>query len=248
MCTVTYIPSKDGFFLTSNRDEHVSRGHALPPVVYCNGKEKLLFPKDRDKSGSWIAAKSNGDVAVLLNGAFVKHTIQPWYRKSRGLIFLDIISAERPAGYYQGLDLDGIEPFTLILFVSGQLYEGRWDGREKQMAAIETGMAHIWSSATLYDMMAAAKRRNWFEQWRQTGIQTTVRTILDFHRYGGNGDPMDSLVIDRDGKMKTMSITNVHVRPKQIKMTYHDLMDDRRYTCQLCVAHPKRTFKPKECF
>ncbi|HEX3383979.1 MAG TPA: NRDE family protein [Mucilaginibacter sp.] len=247
MCTVTYIPSNSGFFLTSNRDEHIDRGQALAPLVYYNGKDELLCPKD-PKGGSWVAAKDNGDVVVLLNGAFVKHVVLPWYRKSRGLILLDIISAERPERYYQGLNLDGIEPFTLILYTSGKLYECRWDGGKKWMTAINSRRAHIWSSATLYDKIAAAKHKNWFELWRQFGAQRTTLTIMDFHRYGGHGDPKDSLVIDRDGKMKTMSITNIHVRFEQLTMTYHDIMDDRRYISELQVTRTKGKVKPKECF
>jgi hypothetical protein len=248
MCTVTYIPSKDGFYLTSNRDEHISRGHALAPRVYSNGKGKLLFPKDPDKSGSWIAAKDNGDVAVLLNGGFVKHASQRRYRKSRGLVLLDIINAEFPELYCQSLDLADIEPFTLVLFTSGRLYEFCWDGGKMWMTAMNSRLAHIWSSTTLYDKLAAAKRISWFEQWRKTNVQTSTRTIMDFHRYGGCSDPKDGLVIDRDGKMKTMSITNIRVRPAQLTMTYRDLRDDRRYTCELPVTKPKRECKPKKRF
>ena len=47
MCTVTYIPVKTVFFLTSNRDENVDRGIALPPAVYQAQQEKLLYLKIR---------------------------------------------------------------------------------------------------------------------------------------------------------------------------------------------------------
>ncbi|MGL1516781.1 NRDE family protein, partial [Vibrio parahaemolyticus] len=48
------------------------------------------FPKDPDGGGTWIALKENGDVAILLNGAFENHIPAYPYRRSRGLIFLDI--------------------------------------------------------------------------------------------------------------------------------------------------------------
>jgi uncharacterized protein with NRDE domain len=73
MCTVTYIPTKMGYYLTSNRDEHESRSQAVPPEIYTDAKISLLYPRDVDKKGTWIAVKNNGDLAVLLNGAFVKH-------------------------------------------------------------------------------------------------------------------------------------------------------------------------------
>ena len=128
MCTVTYIPNKEGFHLTSNRDEHISRGQAIAPREYRGGKNTLLYPKDADKNGSWIAAKSNGDMVVLLNGAFVKHPRQAAYRRSRGLVLMDIINAEYPDQFYNTLNLYGIEPFTIVLYAAGKLYECRWDG------------------------------------------------------------------------------------------------------------------------
>jgi len=64
MCTVTFIPHPTGFHLTSNRDERPGRGQAIPPAEYPGGASKLLFPRDADKTGTWIVAKSNGDQAL----------------------------------------------------------------------------------------------------------------------------------------------------------------------------------------
>src|ERR1700757_4309994 len=101
MCTVTFIPSKGSTYLTSNRDEHFSRKVALYPQKYSEGSYNIVYPQDRDGGGSWIAMKSNGDAAVLLNGAFQKHERLPVYRKSRGLIFVEIIKAISPDIYFQ---------------------------------------------------------------------------------------------------------------------------------------------------
>lgn len=237
MCTVTYIPTQNGFHLTSNRDEHISRGHAIVPVEYDTPTGRLLYPKDPDKNGSWIAAKNNGDVVVLLNGAFVKHTVQPNYRKSRGLILMDIISSDEPAHFYNELNLDGIEPFTLVLYAGGKLYECRWDGEQKRIASLNTKTAYIWSSVTLYDKVATAKRNNWFDDWKRSDSPKTTAGIMHFHRTAGNGDLTDGLIINRDGKMKTMSITNIQVRPQDIIMTYRDLKDDQQYVNKLSITN-----------
>jgi hypothetical protein len=236
MCTVTYIPTKNGFHLTSNRDEHISRNQALAPQQYDAGKSKLLYPKDADKNGSWIAAKSNGDMVVLLNGAFIKHTIQPAYRKSRGLVLMDIINAEYPAHFYKAMNLEGIEPFTLVLYAAGSLYECRWDGEKKRIVSLDAKAAYIWSSVTLYDKMAAAKRNSWFSQFRNSDHPKKTAGILHFHRFGGDGDLKDGLVINRGGKMKTMSITNIRVTPQSITMTYNDLKDNKQYVNELCIT------------
>jgi hypothetical protein len=233
MCTVTYIPGKFGFHLTSNRDEHISRGQASPPVVCADGQLELLHPVDADKRGSWIAAKSNGDLAVLLNGAFVKHLRQSYYRRSRGIILMEIICSASPLAFFKQLDLTAIEPFTLILFSSGKLIECRWDGQIKYITRLDKKKQHIWSSATLYDEAAVTKRKRWFKEWGQRIGPKTTSEILRFHWHAGSWDLKDGLVMDRDGIMKTRSITNIRVTTENITMTYHDLKDGRRYVREM---------------
>ena len=90
MCTVTYIPLTNHCYLTSNRDEHITRGQAIAPKkILANGYE-LIYPKDADAGGTWIATKNTGEAIVLLNGGFYKHKSNPPYKKSRGIILLNI--------------------------------------------------------------------------------------------------------------------------------------------------------------
>src|SRR5690242_14234646 len=107
MCTVSFIPVKDTFIITSNRDEKLTRKKAITPVAYKEGEFYLIYPKDGDAGGTWIVMKENGDCAVLLNGAFLPHRATPAYRRSRGLILLDIISEKNPSQFLQKINLDG---------------------------------------------------------------------------------------------------------------------------------------------
>jgi len=61
MCTVTYIPSteENGFVLTSNRDEKEFRPTS-PPEIYAYGNCKLVYPRDEQAGGSWIAINEKG--------------------------------------------------------------------------------------------------------------------------------------------------------------------------------------------
>ncbi|SEW36099.1 Transport and Golgi organisation 2 [Chitinophaga sp. YR573] len=226
MCTVTFIPTTNGVHLTSNRDEHIGRSKAIIPKEY-NG---LLYPKDTDKNGSWLAAKRNGDVVILLNGAFVKYQVKPAYRKSRGLILLDIIKDAHPEQCFMETDLDDIAPFTLILYVSGRLYECRWDGDKKHQRLLDNKTAHIWSSATLYDKTITAEKEDCFNQWGASA--TTTEEILHFHHdMKLNGE-----------KIKTVSITNIHITADNVTMTYNDLK--HQYTRTLSP----RAYRLKRCF
>src|SRR5688500_10833072 len=103
MCTVTFIPSKQGMFLTSNRDEKNLRASAVYPAVYEFSSGKTIFPKDADAGGTWIAVHQNGNAIVLLNGGLFKHIPAPPYRKSRGLIVLDLIDSYEPYQAFTGL-------------------------------------------------------------------------------------------------------------------------------------------------
>ena len=89
MCVLTYIPTENqGFILTSNRDEAVSRTLALPPKKYQLGGQYVFFPKDPQGDGTWIGSCGNYTLC-LLNGGIEKHVPKPPYRKSRGKVILD---------------------------------------------------------------------------------------------------------------------------------------------------------------
>jgi hypothetical protein len=223
MCTVTFLPVENGVYLTSNRDEQVTRAQAMAPQSYLVNGLELTFPKDPDKGGSWIALKGDADAAVLLNGAFVKHIARPPYRESRGVILLEILSQEFPAAYFETYDLLEVEPFTLILYLAGKLYECHWTGTEKHQRELSTSIAHIWSSATLYEEDTVLQRARWFSDWQAHQRRFAVKDILDFHRFGGTGNPEQDLVINRQGKMMTKSITNIAIVKGKGKMTYLDL-------------------------
>lgn len=223
MCTVTYIPTAKGIYLTSNRDESAQRGRALPPAQYdCNG-DKLIYPKDPDANGSWIALKQCGDAAVLLNGAFVRHERQPVYRKSRGLIFLEIMAGNNPPDHFLQIALDGIEPFTLVLFNRNQLWECRWDGYKKHKVLLNASRPYIWSSTTLYHKDVAEERRRWFMQWLSSASELNTAKIMTFHQCAGKGDLYNGLVINRENKMRTVSITSVNINADKPAMSYWDL-------------------------
>ncbi|MFD1257677.1 NRDE family protein [Mucilaginibacter terrae] len=218
MCTVTYIPTQDGFYLTSNRDEHCNRGSALSPSVY----QDMLYPKDPDMSGSWIAAKANGDMAVLLNGAFVKHFAQPPYRISRGVLLLNVLAASKPLAYFNSVDLNNIEPFTLIICMNGMLYECRWDGTAKYTLPLDQHSSHIWSSATLYDETAQTVKKDRFK----STILSDSRSIINFHQ-------TERLA----GTIGTVSITHVKIVFGQaIIMTYDDLKSTTMQVQHLAIT------------
>ncbi len=214
----------NGYQITSNRDEKNIRVPALPPQTYLINGKKLLFPKDGEAGGSWIGINENGHAAVLLNGGFVKHTGTPPYRKSRGLVFLDILSAESPLDGFLTADLFGIQPFTFVLLSQPHLYECCWDGSRKHTRVLPPDQPHIWSSVTLYKPAIIAKRKYWFTEWLKQYPDPSREEILQFHRFAGDGDPVNDIRMNRDNRMLTVSITSIEINPQTGYMHYYDLL------------------------
>jgi uncharacterized protein with NRDE domain len=226
MCTVSYIPTYEGIIITSNRDENDLRAHAIPPSEENFGRYKLLYPRDPGTGGTWIAIRNTGEVAVLLNGAFENHIKLQSYRKSRGLILLEIIQSKSPEKLFEALDLSGIENFTLLIYRNKQLWEYRWDGLEKYKESKNPDMPHIWSSATLYSGPARKNREQWFSSWLEEESEIDQQKIIDFHQSAGQEDKENSLVMKRS-TISTVSISSVKIKPTEIIMRYEDLKQGR---------------------
>lgn len=234
MCTVTYLPLQTGgFIITSNRDERKARP-TLPPQAYNVGGQQVYFPKDQEAGGTWFAGTAAYTV-VLLNGAEHKHQHRPPYRKSRGLAMLDFYSYNNPQQYSNHYNFEGIEPFTLVIAHKQQhtLHQFRWDGQTPQLLQKEETSAHIWSSATLYDEATRNQRQQWFAQWLNQSNSFTVDNIRHFHHFGGTGDKSNDLVMNREDRVQTVSITSIENTGNAPTLWYEDIVHQKLYTTQL---------------
>jgi len=223
MCTVTYMPLSDSILLTSNRDEQTLRPPAALPETY-NGKSgKILYPKDGKAGGTWVALHNNGNVMILLNGAFKKHIPQPPYRMSRGLVFLDVFDTDEPKAAFENICLDDIEPFTLVIWQHGELWDANWDGHEKYVTPLPVNVPRIWSSVTLYDEEVVARRKSWFAEWQKETTFKTAEKMRSFHEFGGDGDEHTDLRMNRNGILQTVSITGIEIMRGKAVMHYKDI-------------------------
>src|SRR4030095_8502325 len=243
MCTVSFIPVKDKFFITSNRDEKLTRKNAVAPGMFIHNGQKLFFPKDADAGGTWIVMKENGDAAVLLNGAFICHKAEPPYRLSRGIILLDIISSERPSVTFTKINLQDIEPFTLVILESYCLYEFRWDGAEKYCKQLKGNRPYIWSSTTLYDGFVIKKREQWFASFLNNHPTPTQQDILNFHHFTGDGDKHNDLLMTRDGFYTTVSITGILLTKDRGCIRYIDIKNDTSSEIKIELLHSSNTIE-----
>ena len=238
MCTVSFIPVKDKFFITSNRDEKVNRKIAVAPALYVFNNQKIIFPKDADAGGSWIAMKENGDAAVLLNGAFICHKAEPTYRQSRGIIFLNIFATDRPSVTFTKINLQDIEPFTIVLLENNSLYEFRWDGNEKYCKQLSINRSYIWSSATLYDGFTIKKREQWFVDFLNNHTNLTQQDILHFHQFSGDGDKKNDFLMERERAFATVSISGICLTKDRGSMIYTDFKNNKTSEIKIELYYP----------
>jgi hypothetical protein len=227
MCTVSFIPVNHKIIITSNRDEKHWRSPAIGPQFYKFKTGNILFPRDADAGGTWFAVHENGNVVVFLNGGFVKHEPAPPYRKSRGVVLLDLVDNDHPYSQFLKHDLRNIEPFTSIIFEEEQLYECRWDGENKYRQKLNPHQPHIWSSVTLYDEQVIGKRKKWFEEWIGKNQSPTQDDILHFHQFTGDGDKHNDLLMNRNGFVFTVSITSLEINEHTGLMKYVDIKNQQ---------------------
>lgn len=230
MCTVSFVPTNGKSIITSNRDEKVIRESAITPKNYLINNKNIFFPKDPKAGGTWFAVNEDGTILVLLNGASEKHQLKSSYRKSRGLIVLDLITSNSPILEWEILDLEGIEPFTLVLFQEEKLYQLRWNEIKKETLILDATQSHIWSSSTLYAPEIREKRADWFFNFIDSNTHLAPEDLLHFHRYTENQNQEHGLVINRSDVLKTLSITQAVIEDNKVELFYTDLITEREFS------------------
>lgn len=230
MCTLTYIPNKIGIIITSNRDEHFSRGNSVFPVNVKRDGLSIFFPQDPQAGGSWIAADENRRITVLLNGAFKKHKHSPPYRMSRGIVLLDSFEYLDLLHFSQEYSLDQIEPFTMVQFQisENKISEMRWDGQKASHQNMDPTTPHIWSSTSLYSTEVRWERRHWFSEWIQNP-PLTPELMLEFHKFGGKDNVRNGITMHRSNGVQTVSITQLHGNSDHLDFTHYNLMQNETH-------------------
>ena len=234
MCTLTYLPKKTGFILTSSRDEKRARAKALAPAVFEKEGVEIMAPVDGAAKGTWIGINQLGRTACLLNGAFEAHISTGNYARSRGLITLEALTAPDLEFFLENTSLEGVEPFTLVIIDENDgLSELRWDGSLQFYRKLPSDTPHIWSSATLYNPDARAIRESWFQHWLQQRPLTDTKTVTEFQLNTGKEFPEIAFCMKRGEEYATVSLTSVEKYTDTVDMTYLDLLADSRHTAQL---------------
>jgi len=237
MCTVSYIKHKDGFSLTSNRDEQSTRP-TLEPQVYEELNQCLVYPKDEIAGGTWIATSDKNISVCLLNGAFKNHQRETPYAKSRGVVLKERFQYEDNQSFIDEIDLFNVEPFTLLMIdhkdLSGIDFRVLvWDGNQKHVSIVNTHEHHIWASATLYNDKQRQMRKSWFEKFIDKKESFSTDAIIRFHSGSFTDDKSEDMVMARQHELKTLSISQINIRRDSKHFIYKDLETDKTHSINL---------------
>lgn len=218
MCLVSFVPLSDRIVITSSRDESTGRKNPTLIHEWIRTKKSLTFPQDV-KGGTWIGYDNFNNFLVILNGGRTKHKRAKAYRKSRGLIVLDLLDADNIPLEWEKIDLTDIEPFTLLHYSSeGNLWEWIWNGKNKTTNKLDEKKGHCWLSSTLYTPEEWTTMVDKFQKILPT-LKTSeiIRSFHLEHRYENKPAGIIHPIIN------TVSNTVVEISEEKINFNYLDL-------------------------
>jgi len=222
MCTLTFVPTEDGYVAGMNRDEKLTRPRAIPPKRFDFPGATALFPRE-SSGGTWIGCNSHGNLLALLNWNDVEPRFDGVNLPSRGVLIPELISSDDLAdtrACYAQLDLNGILPFRLIGAFFGQsvITEWRWDGLHRQEFKFEWGKRH-WFSSSVSDALAQRGRGRACEKAERDGSLELVSGVRNLHQsHGAVPGPFSICVHRKDAA--TVSYTEVRCGGEGISMSY----------------------------
>jgi Transport and Golgi organisation 2 len=149
MCTVSFLPKLQGFYLAMNRDEKRNRFPALAPAVVKSGSRRAVFPRE-PTGGTWISVNDAGVCLALINWHRVEREPENDLG-SRGLVVRELAgksTANEIAAALRKLPLRKLRPFRLIAIVplEERVIEYRWNVERLAICDREWQRQHWFSS------------------------------------------------------------------------------------------------------
>jgi hypothetical protein len=208
MCTLSFVPEKNGYVAAMNRDERLSRPQAFPPRWSQHAARRAVFPYEIG-GGTWIAANRSGITLALLNWNSVEVFREKQH--SRGVVIPSLIGRNSLAAVQaqiESLDLTGILPFRLVGIFPKEhaLREWKWDQLLLQRQNYKWQRRH-WFSSSASDITATKKRGAVCREFEHTSVGN-IKEIRELHRSHENGPGPFSICAHRPG-IETVSYSEV---------------------------------------
>ena len=224
MCTVSFVPNNEEYIFTFSRDENMNRTTPVFDAVKKLEHKNMYYAKDVKAGGSWFVVDDKGNLAMLFNGAFVKHAKAMHYSKSRGVILLELFANSDCLLAFMQYNFVKVEPFSVILFQKNKLYRLVWDGAATTTIELSKNVTHIFSSATLYSTTIAESRSNWLKDYMEKNTPINKDVIFNFHTSYNLTDIENGLVINRNNITCTLSISQAVISSHQTIVKHFDVV------------------------
>ena len=212
MCIISFYKQNDKIILTHNRDEKISRTASLE-VEERKWNDKTFFsPVDKAKNGTWIFY-SEQYIACILNGGREKPKgFKTKYKKSRGIILLNLMKYDSVQDYLKSESFEDIAPFTIFVFerVSKKTFLLFWDEKKLEIKDLTDNEFVFRASSTLYSLERMHDLENIFHKFNKP----SSKAILDIHQS----------IVMKDGDVEkgkaTTSITQIIADSSSVSMKY----------------------------
>ena len=223
MCTVSFLPSPQGFYLAMNRDEKRDRFAALPPEIAEFENHRVLFPRE-PTGGTWISANDTGVCLALINWHRIKREPNNGVR-SRGEVIrklAGISTSDEISTAVKKLPLRKLRPFRLVAIVSAEnrVIEWRWNLNRLSVRKHSWGSRH-WFSSSFDEATAEAERTRACAALPDESAKRDLKWLRRLHRSHEPERGPFSICMHRPDAA-TVSYTEVAVGGQSVVMCYKD--------------------------
>jgi hypothetical protein len=222
MCTLSFLPTVDGYLAAMNRDELLTRRTARPPEILQRGQLSVIRPIE-PAGGTWIACNSRGILLALLNWNDIPSKTMLQRKQTRGAVIPQLIWHEDSATVHScfgRMPLDQMLPFRLVGIFRDEaaVFTWQWDGIRTARTDLPWVRRH-WFSSSLSDAQAAAERGAACEEAARAYKAATRDWLRSLHASHLPFPGAFSICVHRDDAA-TVSYTEVCCRGEAIAMDY----------------------------
>ena len=221
MCTVSFVPRTQGFYLAMNRDERRERFAALPPEIVELETHRAISPRE-PTGGTWISANDAGICLALIN----------WHRAtgepkngvvSRGEVVRTLAGescVDQIADSIARLPLRKLRPFRLIGVVPSEkiVTEWRWNLQRLSRRDHPWQRQH-WFSSGFDELRAEVERQKVCDAASGKQSGESLRALRQLHRSHMPKRGPFSICMHRSDAT-TVSYTEVSVSKQRATMRY----------------------------
>jgi len=212
MCIISFFKQNDEVLLTHNRDESIYRSASFDVEERFWEGNIYFSPVDYEKDGTWIF-HSEDYIACILNGGKKKPvSIKSSYRRSRGLILLDLMKYNSAEEFCDTENLSAIAAFTIFVYhrKKNKIHFIFWDETKLEINDLSDKNFVFRASSTLYSSEKMRDLENIFLKFNFSSSEDIFNL---HHQIKMNDGEIES------GKATT-SITQIHAKAGKISMKY----------------------------